>query len=437
MKFMPTPSTDVPTTPAVKTELEHVKTQKDVAHAFEDISKMMSQKPDPKHPNADRLKPLESANLKALGLPDGFKVIGFDGQYPNGGAMLVSNDKGKTAHLIDSKGNEFAITGDKKDTVGNQEQASKLPPDIAQLGFGHGRKLDVDDPDGKSGKYKVNAKDNLWQVSADLLGKNTKKLSHQDTLDIEDEIKSIAKANGIKDPNKILTGKELNVAIPEAKQAEAQGAVKAIADKAAADQAEIDKKAAGAPKEAPKETAEEAAARTQKENDAKLALSAFHPDKDTAGLQPVEGVYNPLAPQGLVEDADKLTSRTVQPAQPGDTDADGNTTKVTKGELKDGSSAWLGGWNSTFTSTDKLDSSGALKSRDLTYDTGYGNMKFVDNQGQIVNVPEVQSIHTERQADGTYLSTISSVKHKGVRQDSLTIITDPTPATPTPAPPQG
>jgi hypothetical protein len=427
MKFMPTPSTDVPTAPAVKTELEHVKTQKDVAHAFEDISKIMSQKPDPKHPDADRLKPLESANLKALGLPDGFKVIGFDGQYPNGGAMLVSNDKGKTAHLIDAKGNEFAITGEKKDTVGNQEQASKLPPDIAQLGFGHGRKLDVDDPEGKSGKYTVNAKDNLWQVSADLLGKNTKKLSHQDTLDIENEIQSIAKANGIKDPNKILTGKSLNVAIPEAKQAEAQAAVKAVADKAAAEQAEIDKNAAGAPKETP-EAAQarikaEAEAK-QAETDAKLAASAFHPDLDTAKFQPdSNGVYNPLAPQGLVEAQDQLTSRVVTDG----TDPGGNPAKVTTGELADGSSKWLGGWNSKFTSVDTVDSTGGLVSRDMEFTKGYGNMKFMGDDGKVFEVPQVQSIVTTRDPDGRYLSTIEGTDNK-----KYTVHTDLTPAAPAP-----
>ncbi len=408
------PTTDTPNAKTVAEDFASINKAKDVRHAFSDIDKMLSQKPDENSRKA-ALQELSSVDLQKLGLPD-YHITGYDKKHG-----LTVADKSNHERTIDAHGNETYKGADGK-TVHERFHAPKATTpqaDAIPLQFGaNGRHMDLQ-PDGKSGKYQVKDNDSLWSISSDLLGKNNKKLSNQDIEDIKKEINSLAKDNKITDPNKILNGKTLDIQVPENQKPAAD---KALADKAAKDQADAAKKQ--------QEENDKQKARLdqeQKEKDAKLAASAYHPDTDAANMKPGDdGVYNALAPKGLVEGTpgqainsttDGIASRTV--TDNNDKDSEGNSTRTTKVKLNDGTIAY---YDSTYTSTDTLDANGGLKHRDLKFDYGYADMTFKGSDGQPVTVARVNSIVTDRQADGTYVTTVT-----GADNQPHQIVTDLTP----------
>jgi hypothetical protein len=63
-----------------------------------------------------------------------------------------------------------------------------------------------------------------------------------------------------------------------------------------------------------------------------------------------------------------------------------------------------------------------LKHRDLKFDYGYADMTFKGSDGQPVTVARVNSIVTDRQPDGTYVTTVT-----GADNQPHQIVTDLTP----------
>lgn len=403
---MMTKTADTPTIDSVSSTLDNVQSQADVKHAFHDIHQLLSQKPAKQQ--QETLNSL-SGHLKGLGL-DGFHIAGFDAKEfkKNGGGLIVTDDK-NNRHLIDAQGNEFALTD--KSKAGNLERKSELP--TGQWHFGsHGRTLDVS-PDGKKGQLEIGRKDNLWQISADILGKNNKKLNPQDISDIEQQISKLAKENKIKNPNRIYTGKFLEVDIPKDDQ---EKAVAEATARPAGQPAREEMAPAASP---PVETAEAKAAREAKEAElqaAKLAASAFYPDQDMTKLKPDFNAqppqFNVLAPKGLIEGTpnqpitdkvDGVRTRTV-----GDWSAQddkGERSRDMSGSFADRN--WVFGHDSTFNAHEVIDANGGLVSRTVKFPgdsdtTAY--YKNGDKQSILLNKP--QTITTTRLPDGNYTTNI-------------------------------
>lgn len=409
-------SSDTTMVQSVVSDLQGIRLQKDVGHTFKDISKLLLQKPAGSDVNLKNLN--SQADLKKLGLDNGFQIVGFDSKYHHGTGGLIVSDKDKVKHFIDAEGNEFSVNGNNKPV--KLERSTHLPkgakerdPKSIQLEFGErGRQMDLS-LDGKTARYELKNRDSLWQLSADLLGKNSQHLTQKDIKDINDEIRTLVQSNHIKDPDKIYDGKSINIPIPSEWQEKAKEAIDANAKEEAKKQnpekgkAPIDTNGKDEEKKKNESAQQIADQEKQKQQDAKLAASAFHPDADNPSLKPQNGIYSPLLPKGLAEGTptkdisttiDNIRSRTVT----GTTDPDGTSTRTYNVELADGIF-----WDSKFTAHETLDPNGGLVKRDLTYSEGYGDMKFRDENGNEFRVKKVKSIVTDRQTDGAYVSTIT------------------------------
>jgi hypothetical protein len=97
-------------------------------------------------------------------------------------------------------------------------------------------------------------------------------------------------------------------------------------------------------------------------------------------------------------------------------DAEGKVTRHYKGHFRDG---YLGGYDRTkFHADETVDAKGNLVTRDVNYDHNGANFTVQDGSGGSTTV-QVEHIHTERQPDGTYKSTI-----KPITGDSFDVLSD-------------
>lgn len=392
--------------PPVGKDLQNVHSKPELAHVFDEFA----------HMDTATLKTTLSQMNGHVQLPkelnlDGFQVVGFNAQADSNKGALFLADKDQHLVALDVDGNEYA-----KSTAADGHFAMLHPtslPDQAapppessptpangqphSESFGsHGRNIDVS-PDGKTGVYHIKDKDNLWSISADLLGKDNKHLSRQDIQDIQAKIAEISAdpRNHIKDPSKIYPGKDLHINMPEPKQPAAPPEAPPTP---------------APPPEAPPNPAPPSQTQTE-------APPALDPSKDNPNLKPTanadgDPVYNPLAPKGLIEgqptlpltdSTDGVHERTVTEEQ----GPDGSKIRHYKGHLADG---FLWNGRTKFHADETVDANGGLIKRDINY-AGGATYNIEDGKGGSVQV-KVQSIHTERQQDGSYKSTIIDTSGK-------------------------
>jgi hypothetical protein len=342
------------------------------------------------------------------------------GQPPatdKGAGQPPATDKGAGQPPATDKGAGQPPATDKGAGQPASPPAGDGQPQTQALG-NRGRQIDVS-PDGKTGKYHITDKDSLWAVSADLLGKDNKHLSKQDVVDINAKIAEIAKdpRNHITNPNKIMTGHDLIINMPQqeaTKPPEAPTKPPEAPTKppeAPTKPPEAPTKPPEAPTKPPEAPTKPPEAPTKPpEAPTPPVPAGFDPSKDNPNLKPSDGVFNPLAPKGLIEGqptqavtsaTDGIHERDVTTDAP---DANGNVTRHYKGHFDDGTMI-IGTGRTKFHADETVDAKGNLVTRDVNYDHDGATFTVQDGNGGSTSV-QVEHIHTERQPDGTYKSTI-------------------------------
>ncbi len=207
-----------------------------------------------------------------------------------------------------------------------------------------------------SAQYKVAKGDNLWGISRDILTekfKNEGREGKPSQNEINDFYRSLAEANGIKDPNKLKIGQSLTI---------------------------------------PQGTTEKAAMPEVKG----ASLSPNDPD-----VEHFDNSFNAMAGPGLPGgDSDWIMSGTLQ--QTSERPGEGMTVSKYKGQI-DG---WSGN-NPTFEASQTTDRYGKVTSSNVKYDGDGLNTEFeVGNNQQPISLDGVKEIDTALMMNGNYESTI-------------------------------